>query len=180
MLNKLNSFFFCTVPPAAAAAAAQVHENQNQRSKINKHEAGVGWNVVRLLFLSQNSCSCQCSCGFSARKSKSKSKAGIMQYFWPKLWAEMWDCSSWNRLLVIIICQRSEKICLLPIYWFDERKESLFLRYTVLTVFAEGAGRLCCPLSPCDPMLMMMIDGNRTANLIFLTTEQNFLIESST
>jgi hypothetical protein len=29
-------------------------------------------------------------------------------------------------------------------------------------------------------MLMMMIDGNRTANLIFLTTEQNFLIESST
>jgi hypothetical protein len=41
MLNKLNSFFFCTVPPAAAAAA-QVHENQNQRSKINKHEAGVG------------------------------------------------------------------------------------------------------------------------------------------
>ena len=34
--------------------------------------------------------------------------------------------------------------------------------------------------APCDPMLMMMIDGNRTVNLIFLTTEQNFLIESST
>ena len=137
-----------------------------------------------------------------------------------------------NRLLIIIICQRSEKIAILApasasclllllllLFWcpkikikikeggimhqswcglkcetpppfnyhhLSEVREDLLAAHILIWwakrkfVFADdGAGRLCY-FSPCDPMLMVMIDGNRTANLIFLTTEQNFLIESST